>query len=385
MMISGLPSDLHLAVRQKCVQEDLEVTAENLAQVLRELVPVMSHAQRLVIIEEILLAFDGMGPLATLLLRPNLTDIVVNSCNEVWIDCGLGMHRVDCSWIDEEALRHFAIRLAGLAHRRLDDAVPWVDARLPNGIRLHAVIPPLSVNGTKISLRVPALETMTLDHLMQLGSFSATGAVLLKHIVQAGVSFVVCGGTGSGKTTVLNAMLAHVPTDKRMLVIEDSTELAIKHPHVVTLTSRHANVEGIGEVTMRTLVRQALRMRPDRLIVGEVRGAEVADLLTAFNTGHEGGAVTIHSNSAQTVPARFEALGLMAGLPRESIHTQLVGGVQVVIELGRLPTGQRVARSINVLQLDASGKATVIPAIDLCTDARSLPGYDILQSLLEPN
>ena len=384
-MISGLPSDLHLAVRRKCVQEDLEVTAENLAQVLRDLVPVMSHAQRLVIIEEILLAFEGMGPLASLLLRPNLTDIVVNSCNEVWIDCGMGMQRVDCSWSDEAALRHFAIRLAGLAHRRLDDAVPWVDARLPNGIRLHAVIPPLSVNGTKISLRVPALETMTLDHLMQLGSFSSTGAIHLQHIVQAGVSFVVCGGTGSGKTTVLNAMLAHVPTDKRMLVIEDSTELAIKHPHVVTLTSRHANVEGIGEVTMRTLVRQALRMRPDRLIVGEVRGAEVADLLTAFNTGHEGGAVTIHSNSAQTVPARFEALGLMAGLPRESIHTQLVGGVQVVIELGRLPTGQRVARSINVLQLDASGQATVIPAIDLCTDARSLPGYDILQSLLEPN
>lgn len=384
-MTTGLLADLHLAVRQRCVEKDLDVTAENLAQVLRELVPVMSHAQRLVIIEEILLAFDGMGPLTGLLLQPNLTDIVVNSYNEVWIDCGVGMQRVDCSWADEAALRNFAIRLAGLAHRRLDDAIPWVDARLPNGLRLHAVIPPLSVSGTTISLRVPALETMTLEHLVQLGSMSPSGASLLKQIVYSGVSFVVCGGTGSGKTTVLNAMLSHVPSDKRILVIEDSTELAIDHPHVVTLTSRPANVEGMGEVTMRTLVRQALRMRPDRLIVGEVRGVEVADLLTAFNTGHEGGAVTIHSNSAQSIPARFEALGFMAGLPRQAIHSQLIGGVQVVIELARSHSGQRIARSVNVLQQDASGHVCVIPAVDLCTDEPSLPGYETLQSFLEPN
>jgi len=224
---------------------------------------------------------------------------------------------------------------------------------------------------------------MTLDHLVQLGSLSHQGAVLLKQIVQSGASFVVCGGTGSGKTTVLNAMLSHVPTDKRIVVIEDSTELAIKHPHVVSLAARPANVEGVGEVTMRTLVRQALRMRPDRLIVGEVRGVEVADLLTAFNTGHEGGAVTIHSNSAQTVPARFEALGFMAGLTREAIHAQLVGGLQVVIDLGRLSSGQRQMRAVHVLEQDISGLAVVIPAIDLITGAQSQPGYDILQTHVE--
>jgi len=365
------------------VQQGLEITADNLAQLLREISPVMSHAQRLDIVDEILLAFDGMGPLAPLLLKPGLTDIMVNSCKDVWIDCGTGMQKVDCSWGDEAALRNFAIRLAGLAHRRLDDAVPWVDARLPNGLRLHAVIPPLSIHGTAISLRIPALETMTLDHLVQLGSLSQQGAVLLKQIVQSGASFVVCGGTGSGKTTVLNAMLSHVPTDKRIVVIEDSTELAIKHPHVVSLAARPANVEGVGEVTMRTLVRQALRMRPDRLIVGEVRGVEVADLLTAFNTGHEGGAVTIHSNSAQTVPARFEALGFMAGLTREAIHAQLVGGLQVVIDLGRLSSGQRQLRAVHVLEQDTSGLAVVIPAVDLVTGAQSQPGYDILQSHVE--
>lgn len=382
-MTRQLQSDLHLLVRQKCVQQGLEITADNLAQLLREISPVMSHAQRLDIVDEILLAFDGMGPLAPLLLKPGLTDIMVNSCKDVWIDCGTGMQKVDCSWGDEAALRNFAIRLAGLAHRRLDDAVPWVDARLPNGLRLHAVIPPLSIHGTAISLRIPALETMTLDHLVQLGSLSQQGAVLLKQIVQSGASFVVCGGTGSGKTTVLNAMLSHVPTDKRIVVIEDSTELAIKHPHVVSLAARPANVEGVGEVTMRTLVRQALRMRPDRLIVGEVRGVEVADLLTAFNTGHEGGAVTIHSNSAQTVPARFEALGFMAGLTREAIHAQLVGGLQVVIDLGRLSSGQRQLRAVHVLEQDTSGLAVVIPAVDLVTGAQSQPGYDILQSHVE--
>lgn len=382
-MISRLPSDLHLAVRQECVQQGLDVTAENLADVLRKVSPVMPHAQRLEIVSEILLAFDGMGPLAHLLLEPNLTDIVVNSFDDVWIDCGAGMQQVTSGWTDEASLRNFAIRLAGLAQRRLDDAVPWVDARLPNGLRLHAVIPPLSVHGTTISLRVPALETMTLSRLVELGSVSHEGSLLLMQIVKSGTSFVVCGGTGSGKTTVLNAMLAHVPVDKRILVIEDSTELAINHPHVVSLTSRAANIEGAGEVTMRTLVRQALRMRPDRLILGEVRGVEIADLLTAFNTGHEGGAVTIHSNSAQTVPARFEALGFMAGLPREAIHAQLVGGVQVIIDLERMANGERRLKSVNVLQQDASGQAFVLPAVNLITGARSSPGFNILQNYLE--
>ena len=382
-MISGLQPDLHLAIRRICVQEELEVNAQNLAQVLRDVVPVMPHARRLEIVEEILLAFDGMGPLSALLLQPNLTDIVVNACDDVWIDCGTGMQKVDCSWPDEAALRNFAIRLAGLARRRLDEAVPWVDARLPNGLRLHAVIPPLSVRGTTISLRVPALETMTLERLVQLDSISPQGSITLQQIVRCGLSFVVCGGTGSGKTTVLNAMLAHVPDDKRVLVIEDSMELAINHPHVVSLTSRPANVEGVGEVTMRTLVRQALRMRPDRLIVGEVRGVEVADLLTAFNTGHEGGAVTIHANSAQTVPARFEALGYMAGLPREAINAQLVGGLQVVIELARLDKGKRIVKSVNVLEQDVSGRAFVLPAMDLRTGATTSPGCEILQSYLE--
>jgi len=382
-MTSAPPADLHLVVRRRCAELALEVNADNIAAVLRDVAPLMSHAARLATVNDILLQFEGMGPLAAILADPDVTDVVVNSFDQVWIDRGQGMERVPCGWQDESHLRNFAIRLASLANRRLDEAVPWVDARLANGIRLHAIIPPLSVNGTSISLRVPSLKTLTLERLVHLGAMSPAGASTLKQVVRAGLSFVVCGGTGSGKTTVLNAMLAQVPDEDRIVVIEDSTELSIDHPHVVSLASRAANVEGVGEVTMRTLVRQALRMRPDRLIVGEVRGVEVVDVLAAFNTGHEGGAVTIHANSAQSVPIRFETLGFMANLPSHATHAQVAGGIDVIVELGRSVTGKRQARALHVLSLNSAGMTVVAPALDLVTDQEFEPGFDHLQNLLD--
>src|SRR5690606_25793729 len=221
-------------------------------------------------------------------------------------------------------------RLAGSAGRRLDDASPYVDARLPDGARLHAVLAPVSTRGTCLSLRVPPRRAFSLEELTRVGSLTADGAALLRRMVGAKLAFLVSGGTGSGKTTLLSALLSLVPPAERLVLVEDSRELAPDHPHVVQLEARPPNSEGAGEITVRTLVRQALRMRPDRLVVGEVRGAEVVDLLAALNTGHEGGCGTIHANSAAEVPARVEALGIAAGFSRAAVHSQLAAAVHAI-------------------------------------------------------
>ena len=191
----------------------------------------------------------------------------------------------------------------------MDDASPFVDARLPEGIRLHAVLAPIVQSGTAISLRIMAKQVLTIADLQELGMFDAELSKMLRAIVQSRLAFVISGGTGAGKTTLLAALLSDIPSDQRLVIVEDSTELMPHHPHFLSLESRPSNIEGAGLITMRDLVRQALRMRPDRLVIGEVRGAEVVEMLAALNTGHEGGCGTIHANSSQDVPARFEALG----------------------------------------------------------------------------
>jgi len=225
-----------------------------------------------------------------------------------------------------------------------DDASPWVDARLADGTRLHAVLSPLARPGTAISLRVPARRTFSLDELSAMGMVTPEATADLGAVVASRRSYVVTGGTGSGKTTVLAALLGLVDPRERVVVVEDSTELRPDHPHVIGLEARPANVEGAGQVTVRDLVRQALRMRPDRLVVGEVRGAEVVDLLAALNTGHAGGCSTVHANSPADVPARFEALGVAAGMPRAAVHSQLAAGLDLVIHLDRDRSGRRVGQ-----------------------------------------
>ena len=219
---------------------------------------------------------------------------------------------------DDDAVRRLAQRLASQAGRRLDDSTPHVDVRLADGTRLHAVLAPLSRPGTLISLRVPRARVFTLDELVGAGSMSTAGAELLRGLVASRAAFLVSGGTGSGKTTLLSSLLSLVDPAERVVLVEDAAELRPDHPHVVALEARTANVEGVGAIELRTLVRQALRMRPDRLVVGEVRGGEVVDLLAALNTGHDGGCGTLHANSAADVPARMEALALAAGLDRAS-------------------------------------------------------------------
>jgi pilus assembly protein CpaF len=284
----------------------------------------------------------GAGPLEPLLRLPGVTDVLVNGPHQVWIDRGEGLERCAVRFSDDEAVRRLAVRLAAAVGRRLDDAAPWVDVGLPDGTRLHAVLPPVSGSGTCLSLRVLRRRRLDIDALAAAGALPGDSGALLRAVVRARLAFLVTGGTGSGKTTLLSALLGLVEPTERLVVCEDAGELTPRHPHVVRLVSRPPNVEGGGTVSLRDLVRQALRMRPDRLVVGEVRGAEVTDLLAALNTGHDGGCGTLHANRSSEVPARLEALGMAAGLDRYAVHSQAAAGLDVVVHLRRRGPVRRV-------------------------------------------
>lgn len=305
----------------------------------------------------------GAGPLQPLLADPAVTDVLVNGPGEVWVDRGGGLERATVRFGDTAAIRRLAQRLAAAAGRRLDDARPWVDARLPDGTRLHAVLPPVAVGSPCLSLRVVRPRAFTLAELAAAGTVPPGGERLLRAVLGARLSFLVTGGTGSGKSTLLATLLGLVPPGERIVLVEDSAELRPSHPHVVRLESRPANQEGAGRVVLADLVRQALRMRPDRLVVGEVRGPEVTSLLAALNTGHEGGCGTLHANAAADVPARLEALGIAAGLPREALHSQLAAALSVVLHLVRdRDSGRRRIAGVHVLDRDGAGLVRTVPA-----------------------
>jgi len=308
----------------------------------------------------------GAGILEPLLRAEGVTDVLVSSPDEVWVDDGNGLRRSAIRFPDEASVRRLAQRLANAAGRRLDDAQPWVDGQLAGVIggqctvRLHAVLPPIAVAGTCVSLRVLRPASQDLAALMAAGAISSEAAALLADIISSRLAFLVSGGTGAGKTTLLAAALGSVADHERIVCVEDAPELAPRHPHFVRLVARSANVEGAGEITLRHLVRQALRMRPDRIVVGEVRGAEVVDLLAALNTGHDGGAGTVHANSPAEVPARLEALAALDGLSPAALHSQLGAAVQVVLHLNRGPDGRRLSE-IAVLDRDNTGRVRVLP------------------------
>ncbi|WP_410871853.1 TadA family conjugal transfer-associated ATPase [Nocardia sp. A7] len=331
----------------------------------------------------------GAGLLEPLLHDPRVADVLVTGPDSVWVDRGRGLELTDVRFADEAAVRRLAQRLALAAGRRLDDAQPWVDGKLAGteatlgdafGVRLHAVLAPVAHDGTCLSLRVLRPATQGLDALAAAGSIPPDARRLLGDIVRARLAFLVVGGTGAGKTTLLSALLAAVDPAERIVCVEDAAELAPVHPHVVRLVARTANVEGVGAVTVRDLVRQALRMRPDRIVVGEVRGAEVVDLLTALNTGHDGGAGTVHANSPQEVPARLEALAALGGMDRAALHSQLAAAVQVVLHVHRRSDGTRALREIGVLQRDSDG-VHIAPAWR--SDGHPAPAAAELRRLLE--
>ena len=351
-------------VRRRLAASGTGPTAAAVAAALREEGGALrGDAELLPVLRLLQSEIVGAGPLEPLLADERVTDVLVNAPDDVWVDRGSGLERAGVRFPDDLAVRRLAQRLAAPTGRRLDDAQPWVDARLPGGIRLHAVLPPIAPAGTCLSLRVARTTVFTLPELVASGSLPADGALLLQRLVASRTAFLVSGGTGTGKTTLLSALLSLVDPADRLLLVEDAGELAPAHPHVVRLEARPPNLEGAGEVTLRDLVRQALRMRPDRLVVGEVRGAEVVDLLAALNTGHEGGCGTLHANSASDVPARLEALAAVAGLRREALHSQLGSGLRVVVHLARArATGRRRVAEVCVLHRSLDGLVRAEPA-----------------------
>jgi len=327
----------------------------------------------------------GAGPLEALLRTPGVTDVLVNGPNQVWTDGPDGLQLTGVRFRSDNEVRRLAQRLAASAGRRLDDSTPWVDARLVDGTRFHAVLGVLGDVGTCLSLRVPARRSLTLDDWVRGEAVSPIGAQVLAQLVRARAAFLVTGGTGSGKTTLLATLLSLVPATERLLIVEDSRELLPDHPHCVRLEARPANAEGKGLVTLTDLVRQALRMRPDRLVLGEVRGAELCDLLTALNTGHEGGCATVHANSARDVPARLEALAALGGMTRDAVHAQVAAGLHAVVQLRRDPAGRRRVAEVCVLvRDDTSGLVVAVPALTFDNAGAPMrgPGIGSLERLL---
>lgn len=349
-------------VRDRLLASGAPADQSTIARLVRQSGRVLDHAALAELSRALADELAGLGPLDTLVRDPAITDVLVNGPDDIWVDRGSGLVPVDLRLRDEAAVRRLAVRLAARAGRRLDDALPYVDARLPGGIRLHAVLPPLSARGTAISLRVPGRRRFGLADLVAAGTVDEQGAAWLAALVRARVALLISGGTGSGKTSVLGALLGVVPPHERIIVVEDTGELQPLHPHVVTLEARPANVEGAGEVTVRTLVRQALRMRPDRLVVGEVRGPEVVDLLAGLNTGHEGGCGTVHANRASAVPDRLAALALAAGMPLAGVQAQVGAGLEAVVHLARRADGRRLVTEVGVVRRGAEG-VEVVPAL----------------------
>lgn len=364
---AGLAPDLLDRVRDRLASEPGDLTPARVAAALRaEAGGVLGDSDLLGALRHLQTELTGAGPLEALLGDPAVTDVLVTAPDKVWVDRGSGLQLTEVTFPDETAVRRLAQRLALFAGRRLDDAQMWVDGRLPGhgefGVRLHAVLSPVAQGGTCLSLRVLRPATQGLDALRERGAVHEDAYRLLLRIIRARLAFLVVGGTGAGKTTLLAALLGAVDSRERIVCVEDAAELVPAHPHVVRLVARAPNVEGVGEVTVRDLVRQALRMRPDRIVVGEVRGAEVVDLLTALNTGHDGGAGTVHANSPDEVPARLEALAALGGLDRAALHSQLVAAVQVVLHVHRSPGGARRLVEIGIVERDPVSGVVVSPA-----------------------
>jgi pilus assembly protein CpaF len=290
----------------------------------------------------------GYGPLEPFLHDESVTEVMVNAYDQVYVERRGKLEETDASFLDDSHLLRIIDRIVSQVGRRIDESSPMVDARLPDGSRVNAIIPPLALRGPTLTVRKFARDALSLEHLIGLGSLTAETAEFLAHCVRGKLNILISGGTGTGKTTLLNAVSAYVPGDERIVTVEDAAELRLQQRHVVRLESRPPNVEGEGEVRIRDLVRNALRMRPDRIIVGEVRGAEALDMLQAMNTGHDGSLTTVHANSARDALHRLEMLVLMAGieLPVKVVREQIAGGFDLLVHIARLVDGSRKVTQI---------------------------------------
>lgn len=307
-----------------------------------------------------------LGPLARFAHDAAVTDLFVNGEAGLWLDAGAGLVRATDWHDDESGIRDLAVRLIALGGRHIDEASPCVDVRLADGIRVHAVLPPVSSTGTLLSIRLPRVHRLSLDDLRAGGLFgdgpaAADQVARLRAAVHGRENLLVTGAAGCGKTTLLAALLGEAPPAERIVVIEDVAELRIDHPHVVALESRQANLEGAGRIGLDSLLREALRMRPDRLVLGECRGVEIRELLAALNTGHDGGAGTLHANSLADVPSRLEALGALAGMSAAAVARQTVSAINLVLHLERRDGRRRLAQ-VGRFVLDPADRLSTVPA-----------------------
>ncbi len=317
----------------------------------RETTP-LSAADRKEIIEDVIDDILGYGPIQALLEDPEVTEVMVNNAETIYVERGGRIHPTNRRFIDENHLLRVIDKIVGQVGRRIDESSPMVDARLPDGSRVNAVIHPLAINGPMLTIRKFSREPYTVEDLIAFGTFDERFARFMEACVRGKLNILISGGTGTGKTTLLNVVSGYVPGDERIITIEDAAELRLNQEHVLRLEARPPNIEGKGEITIRDLVRNSLRMRPDRIIVGEVRGAEALDMLQAMNTGHEGSLSTIHANSPRDALARLETMVLMSGfdLPVRAIREQVSSALDLIIQLERLKDGSRKVVQVSEVQ-----------------------------------
>ncbi|MEX1247320.1 MAG: CpaF family protein [Anaerolineales bacterium] len=317
-------------------------------QILAEENIVLTRPERQRLLDSITDEILGFGPLQSILSDPTVTEIMVNGFEHVYVERGGRLFRVPVKFESDEHVMRIIDRIVAPLGRRVDEASPYVDARLPDGSRVNAVIPPVSLIGPVLTIRMFSKDPITIEQLIEFGSVSQDAMVFLKACVEANLNIVISGGTGSGKTTLLNVLSGFIPHDQRIVTIENAAELQLRQEHVVTLETRLPNIEGKGEISAQQLVVNALRMRPDRIIVGEIRSGEALDMLQAMNTGHEGSMTTAHANSPRDVISRIETMTLMAGydLPVRAIREQIASAVNLIVHVDRLRDGSRKVTNI---------------------------------------
>jgi pilus assembly protein CpaF len=316
---------------------------QRLRELLDEEEGTLSAQEKLLIVRQIGDSVLGLGPLEPFVRDPEVTEIMVNNWDTIYVERAGKLFWTGTKFHDEQQLRRTIDKIVGKVGRRVDEASPYVDARLPDGSRVNAIIPPLAIDGPSITIRKFAADPYQADDLVEFGTMTSAVSRFLEACVRGRINILVAGGTGAGKTTTLNVISSFIPDDERIITIEDAAELKLQQPHVVRLESRPPNIEGKGQVSIRDLVRNALRMRPDRIVVGEVRGAEALDMLQAMNTGHDGSISTIHCNSPRDALSRLETITMMAGmdLSNKSIREQIASAIQLIVYQQRLKDGSR--------------------------------------------